>query len=495
MSIDFGVADTAAADAVDFRRIENITGYTVTEEATPLDPSDTTGAAGKLSIRAGVIDTVAAKRMYRRNARLTDSDYGSLDGFVRAPSGAPGETSISVDQWAILFSATKTIPPYWGTLSGYFSFLLAFAGIPSGVPADIDSSFDAIDVAYLGWRGDVWIMMKALLAVHDAELAIIGDTVVIRPARLRIATTRNDSDVSWSIDDGNLAQSVEGYWYPSGYDTGRLVYPEGGWTPEVPVYQVEALEVLVIEIPLEAISPVSLEQPIPVEFVGRYDVSESVYSVTGNDGLPIMPAQWLAGGGGLRVDIGEDQRSIVVTITGAGIEQYSPFQIAMASGPSNTYSSLRIVGEGVFAKKHFQSWSTSVPPEVASQEVGVTLDIPFITSLEQFADQIAKVRSRYSGPRHILTARTDTPHTIDFDQVFGNVAGARVRRDGHWFRVRAATIDPGTIGYTAEHDTTGDDLNAFLDAIDPAMTIDDFNDLWDGATFDDFNMAPLTGGI
>mgnify|MGYP003539256323 CR=1 FL=1 len=101
-------------------------------------------------------------------------------------------------------------------------------------------------------------------------------------------------------------------------------------------------------------------------------------------------------------------------------------------------------------------------------------------------DQIKKTAARYSAARETLTYRSK-----DIGQPIGSIAGSRVMRDGMWFRLRQATIDPGSIQITAEGDTIGDDLN---DYIPDDMTIDEFNDMWDGKTFDDFNVAPLTNG-
>jgi len=57
------------------------------------------------------------------------------------------------------------------------------------------------------------------------------------------------------------------------------------------------------------------------------------------------------------------------------------------------------------------------------------------------------------------------------NQAFGNAAGARVKNGYAYYRVRSATINPQVISYTAERDTI----------------FSDFNDVWAGKTFADFN--------
>lgn len=477
--------------AVDGQVLKGVKGYSATEESLSPDISDTTGAAGKVTVpllHAG-LDAVSVKRMHRKPIRVVDTLLGAVDGTVRTPSSANGEMSLAADLRLSALTAKRQAAPFGGTLPEYIAYLLSLVGMEDGF--EIDPALDEIEVLYIGWYEDVWLMLKALLGVHEVDVSVVNEVIVFRPMRTRIARSSNNIDASWSVDDANIAQAVEGYYYPGEAKT-DIAYPPHGWNEDVEVYTVGSRETIVVDIPIEA-SLVTLGQPQCVDFVGRYDNSLSQYAVSGNDGLPIPAAQWLAAGGSVTVEIGEDTRSIVVTIVGAGIERYAPFSIAMSAGPSDTYSSLRLVGEGVFFRRKYRKWDTSAPPELATQEIGATVDCIFVNSFGLFCDVMAKVRAHWSGPRQNLNVRARQVATPAFeDQTLGNTAGARVPLDGSYYRIRTATITPGEISYTAEGDTIGDDLNAFAEA-QGWETIDDFNAaMGDALTFDEFNMAPLT---
>ena len=74
----------------------------------------------------------------------------------------------------------------------------------------------------------------------------------------------------------------------------------------------------------------------------------------------------------------------------------------------------------------------------------------------------------------------------DFEnQAFGNVAGARVIEGDSWYRIRSATINAGSVQYTAEQDNTIEDVYY------TGETIGEWNNRWAGKTIEDVNIAPL----
>lgn len=253
----------------------------------------------------------------------------------------------------------------------------------------------------------------------------------------------------------------------------------------------------------------------------------------------------------MSVEIGEDTRSIIVTLTGANLPRYAPFSIAASAGPSDKYSSLRITGSGVFFEKNGPvTLTTSATKDQTSVEVGATVDNIFINSLADLRNCLAWTLSRYGGPRHSITVRTTGINRLDentsrayatlrdfnkraqsegwstildfnaaygatatvedfndewdeiskssfANQAFGNVIGARTFRDGMWFRVRTSEVSISSVSYTAENDTTVGDFNTWmleqLEARGLPNTIASFNTLMaDRKNVADFSAAPLT---
>lgn len=531
------------------RKLPYDTGYTVHEEAIGVDPTDTNGASGTISVDVFAPGSrVAVKRLTRHEITLTDKTQGSTRGIVRTPSGDLTKASVTADQRLVLLAVTRTAQPFTGTVRDYIVYLLGLVGIYEGFV--IEGEFAAVTESFPGWNDEVYLQMKRLLIPRGAEIGLASGNIVIRGRGGRVTVDKRDADMSWSMDETGLALAVEGYWYTSTPRQIGLAYPSGGWNEDVQVYQVDAGETIDIPIQVDA-SLSSVNQPIALDYVDRYYTGpNSVYSVIGADNKPIIAKQWKDAGGDVTVRIDDDTRTLIVSITGARIERYAPFRIAVTAGPSDTYSSLRITGTGVFIEKHGPvTMDTSASPDDTSVEIGATVDNEFITSKAMLWEAMQWTRARYGGPRQSITVRTTGINRIDqsgsyayatlndFDldalsrglvtiedfnrayenstiadldaewvdkatssfrnQAFGNVIGARTFRDGHWYRVRTSDITPGIITYTAEGDTTVRDFNAWileqLEVRGLPNTIASFNLLYaEVATVGDFSAAPLS---
>jgi len=525
---------------VDGEVVRGVTAYSVSEESTPIDVSQSSGATGQFSVSFFSDMASMVKRMHRKSVDLEDKGQGVTRGIARVPSFSNGVVGLSVDSRLTLLTVERTAQPYEGTLGGYFAYLLGLVGITTDYFAD--STVSSTPVTFPGWQGDVWFHMKKMLAAKGVEVSLVSNIIVMRPLRGRVTVDKRDTEYSWALDDQNLALSIEGYYYNNDYRVGSLAYPPGGWNFDVQTYQVDAGEVIEFDIPISA-SLVSVNQPVAMDNVTREEVSASVYSVTSNDGLPYTAAQWNAEGGEISVTVNKDTRSLTVKITGAQNAEYAPFRIAATAGPSDNYSSLRIVGEGVFFDKNLVAFKTAVSEDIASEEVGTTVDNEFISTIEELYDAMIWPLGRYGGSRQSITVRTAgvnrsgdsgayayptiaefntyaaaqgwtdiadfnafySGQTIaDFNawwyeqvsssfvnQAFGNIAGARTKRDNVWWRIRTATIDAGSIAYTADADTTVGDFNEVWTVDGVPELVSDFNAQWSGLSIADFNVAPM----
>lgn len=515
--------------------------YSAVEDSTPIDPSDTSGGAGQIGL--SIAPTPDGKQLRGKTVRLTDGAQGSTTGRISAASGGTANpTAVTADSRLIALNVVRVANPYTGTLAGAFSYYLGLVGITTAV--SVDASLGGTPVVFPGWKAVVWDQVKRLCAVYRVEVSLVSDVVVVRPVRQRVTQDYRDADVSWSVDDTDISQSVEVFYYQSKSQASGLVYPAGGWTKDVTIYQVNAGEIATIDIPLQpesggegaGCSVTSIVQPTCVDSVGPGDSTASVYTVVGNDGLPVTAAQWLARGGSLKVDIGEDTRSLTLTITGADDKQYSPYRIAMGAGDSSFYSSLRIIGTGVFFDKKKITLGTGNSQDVAPNEVGATVDSEFVTGLGDALSAGLSALCSATGPKQTLTVKTKGvnrqgddgsfayPSAADWNakfagwtattfntayagktgadldsamialvqgrfenQAFGNIAGARRFHDGCWYRVRSATVTPGGVTYQAERDTIASDWNAWY----AGMTAAQFNAVAAGLTAYQFNVKPL----
>lgn len=521
---------SGVAITIDSVEYPDVTTFSVSEDSTPIDPSDSTGAVGQFTF--GIDEDVNTKLLLEATVNLSDQSQGVTSGMVRGISSNNGDVTVTADSRLALLATKRQAQPFTGTLENAFLYYLGLVGITSGIV--VDSTIASRAVIYRGWNEDVWTQLKKLCTAEQVEISLASDNVILRPLRGRVAETYRAGDRTWAMDTSQMARSVEIYYYQNQYRTSSLAYPEGGWNAEVPIFNVNAGETTTYDIPLTS-SLSSITQPVPQLSVSPTYSASSVYAVSGVDGLPIPVAQWVDGGGSLTVAINEDTRSLTVTIVGAKETQYSPYSIALSDG-ENKYSTLRLVGTGVFTNAIKLTGKTSVDPAKVSEEIGATVENEFIRTAQQAYEAMAWMKKRYAGPQYTLNVtggginrigdsgsyayptieEFDAHHVGDTiasfnteysgdtiaqfndywngtvaddfaNQAFGNVSGAREKFDNAWFRIRTATITPEGVSYTAEDDTTIGDFNAEWSG----TTIADFNTRWAGLTMKDFNANPL----
>jgi hypothetical protein len=562
-----------------------ITSYSVTEEATPLTPDDTSGAVGGFTIafdQQGVAPHQV--KAYRRKVlNFDDLGQGRITGIVETAGSSQGRPQLTVQSRLNLLAAQRTAAPYAGDMLGYLTYVLGLCGITDMTTVYVDPDLAVLPVSVVGWYQPVWTQLKKLASIYHFEIALVSDQIVFRKLRTRIGEQYRDSLVDWAINDTNLAQhvvvnyyetvtlapgtstkdpngdhpNVAGYYYPQSAD-GKglgglmeptyeqaiglgLVYPPGGWDPKVQILSVNANETKEVQIALGA-SVSSIRQPEPVRFVGPYQVpSHSVYTVTDRNADLVDPYEWTKNGGSVRVKINPDTITATVTITGCGEGFKGPFTLSLKGGGSD-FSTLRLIGEGVAYRKKSITAQTGLTPDLAQNDVGTTVDNEFVTSEEQAWEVMQRVLPRYLGAAQTIQVTTTGINRLgdsggydfqplswleglvpagmtvadigawlntqsggtdlrtisawialqsagDFsNQAFGNVAGARVRFDGSWYRIVSATITADAIQYVAALDMTCGDISADLPA---GATVATLSAAFAGKTVMDWDARPV----
>lgn len=474
--------------------------------------------------------------------RLSDTRKGFTLGRVTSssPNMGSGTIQLSVDsRLADLNIYHVQAPPIVGTLAEAFAAYLAIAEITEDYY--VDPAIASRQVVFPGWHGELWYHLKQMAVAMDCDISLVSGIIVLRPIRTRVATRGRDVDRSLSAGGGSLAQFVEVYQYNNRVIENELVYPPGGWTEEIPVITVASGEYIEETLELSA-SVTSISQPVMQEFVSRDHDSSSVFTVVGDDGFPITAAAWQAWGGYLWVDINEDTTSLTVKIQapsglynrdGAEIQTYG---IALSSDTgTGRYSTLRIIGSGVAFLKELRRVPTGIPQTQAASEVGATVDNPFLSTSEEVNRAAARAAREYNGTAMRLSGTVisvnqlgDTGTLVSstygdveaelsgmsyedveemFDgftyeevvrsfnegresefenQVFGNVNGARVwdEPSRRWYRIRSATITPGTIGFEAEDDLNYEDMFPVWEG----KTYEQVEEMYEGLTYKQVTM-------
>lgn len=514
----------------------SLLSYSAQEDSTPINPDDSTGGYGQLTFSA-VEDEDADGSILLINdtVTLTDGSNGNTGGVVSDVSAEEGVVSVTASSRIGILRAIAQAQPYSGTLAGAFEYYLSLAGVTSGFT--VDATIASRPVVFPGWNDEVYVALKRLCTAYEVEMSLVSNNIVLRPIRTRIAQNLHDSAQSWSVTNGQLAQSVEIYYYNSELKANYLAYPPTIYDASPTIGPIDGGQTMVTTVELSS-SLSAINQPAPVTYVAPdYTGPDSVYTIIGKDNEPIDPFWWIANGGLITVELGDDTRTATITVTGATdpSEAYAPYRIAQMVD-NEAVDTLKLTGSGVFFDKRMITIPTGAELARTARAVGTTIDNEFVSTLaeaytaglkaaqalaapEQTVSITASVVNRKNEQGSIvyptfndfntanasatfatfnttwtgktfdnLTATYFAQVATNFEnQAFGNASGARVLFRNAWYRARTATVTPVSIDYTAERDTMFSDVNNVWGG----KTFNDFNTRWAGKNFEDMAVIPL----
>ena len=382
----------------------SIESYQYSEGAMPKDVFDQSGEVGELSFRVNGDDDNKSILLHGDRIELQDEIYGSITGKADGFNYADGFVEISGKSRLNLINTEGVVTPEVTTVAEYLTSIFDAALISTDVI--ISPDIPNTPIVTPGFEGNLWVLLKQFAAFHQLDVSLIRNAIFVRPMRQREVFPENVSTEIVNLSEGSLSQKFNVAYYNYEKLVDALAFPKGGWTPDVEVYSVEANETVVFDIPVDAFLE-SVKQPIPQGFVSKeYSGPDSVYTITANDGLGIAPQLWTDFGGKMSFELTDLGRNIQVTLTGPTLEDLSPFSISLSDGATQ-YSTLRIVGTGVFFDRQTVTIPTGLTGAETPQEFGQEIDNVFISTYEQAYDAGVKARGRYALPVHTFdsTAR------------------------------------------------------------------------------------------
>lgn len=513
--------------------LRNIKNFSVQEDATPIEPSSTFGGVGRIEF--GINETQNTRLMIGQ-VTLVDGTRGKTSGAIKTLNGSNGDVTITADSALGLFNTDRTAQPFVGTLAGAVQYYCDLVGIDNDVV--VDASVANRTVVYPGFRGNVWVSLKQMLVKEQVEIALVFNRVYVRPLRLLEANLAKQESSNWTIENTSASRAVEIYYYNHEYGAQREIYPLAGQDSSILFSSLAAGESRTETIQLNA-SVVSVNQPVYQTNVlnQSYANTNGVYSAFGNDNLPVTAAQWTSQGGKLQVVVTDDPSVIEVTVTAPSYAPLAPYTIGVSSGGSNAYNSLHITGTAVVWNKKLVRIPTGATNVTTSEDVGVTVDNPYISSLSQAHALGMKAAGAYAGVSYKISGNAldinrngegraliqatigdfneqVAPGTTislfndewvdqtiaDFNafwqaqvdtrfqnQLFGNAIGARISARDAYFRLVSATTTESIIQFSADLDTLVSDFNTVWGS----STVADFNAQFVGYTCKDFSIVPL----
>lgn len=447
----------------------DIANYSVQEGSMSLVPGDMSGGASTITFSIKEDDSTRA--LEGKMFTLRDTVLGETSGKLLLANGNGTAVSVSAVSRLGLLNVRRIAAPYSGSLRGAILYYLGLCDVTGKIA--IEQSLATRSVNFIGWEGNVLDYIKDLCAAQTIDLSLVGEAFVFRPVGTRTLQMDASTEVSWSKSDSHLAQKVDIPWHQATPIERGLIYPTGvtDWT-QAQVFSVEAGVMATYQVDLQApdeggdgISAITVEPPTCVDSVTPWQTSESVYSVSGKDGLPIPPGQWWDDGGRLWVSLIDGGRTLEVKILGGRSTEYAPYSISMSSGQGKGYTSLRVVGQRMKYTRRIKSASTGVSADRSSTEEAGGVTGVFVDTSAR-ADALLERRRKYygqvletisfdmavfegSGATHAFTDGMSVNESL-VSHPFGNVEGSLINRDGKTYRVRSITHTPASSSIDAE---------------------------------------------
>lgn len=346
-------------------------------------------------------------------------------------------------------SGTTVDPLYDGTVEGAFNFYCAPYGV---IPLTSWFRNSYAEVAFVGWNGNVWDYLKMLChSIPFTPFTMVCDSDVLVVKNSATATSSidiksNATTYSVDIDSGVPASKVEIYNYNTEFKTNTIVYDANNYSSSYAEskkflssfsdsFQVDSGETIIKTFKINA-SLVSVNQPTCVSTISSvpYTGTTGEYVIVGNDGLPILPAQWLGEGGSLTVSLGDNPDEITITVVAPPVDKIlssdggtytvAPYRIGVeTSGDNVDYPALWITGTGVFYEKTLSTFVTGADEINSVTLTTVSIDNPFITNEDSLVYNGVTAAQNNCGP--FITMNIDTIPTIDFGEASKKIYGDR----------------------------------------------------------------------
>jgi hypothetical protein len=505
-------------------KLENISGngsivansifaFNYSEEVTSLEPSTIAGATSQVSVSAIAVKSentdshADSKLLINNEMSLTDSNYGNVGFRVRGVSRNLDAISITGDTIQSRLNVERTAAPHGGedaTLLTCIEYYCGLVGVTPVIDEELAEEITLIPVNFIGWTGILWDKLKELCSGFSVsttdnagmEMVIIDNQLIFRKAKQSlISVERNLTSDSVTIESFDSAESVTVYNYNTRYGEDEVFYELSNFdNSKVELdrfqssindsMQVEAGETLRKRFSVN-LSFTSVNQPICVEQITRtfpdpYSGLTGEYVIVGIDDLPIKPEQWNENGGSVTVELTDENGNalpsgeidlVIKAPKLAGLPKaenqneiaFAPYKIGVESSGETDYPALWLTGTGVFYEKKQKLLFTGSSDEYTSRSEGPTVDNIFMINSLNASSRGAAAAQANCGPKININRQ------LSEGVVFGDIGSVFISGLNQ-YRIDGLNFTDSAISLTAS----------------PSFTIDEWNQIWEGLSFEDF---------
>lgn len=523
--------------------IANVSAYTVSESGSPLSMTNLQAGVG------GITFSVIEDDGFDGSVLLPGQPFELRVPYAGRQRGLIDDAMIADDyimdvtaSGALLpLVSERTADPFSGTLGAALTYYFGLCGITTGFQFDSDIALKSVSLPR--WKGDVWNQMKKLQAIYQFEIADVAGTIVVRKLRLRNVEIRKAFSSRLSYARTDASQIIEVVYYNNQQKTNFQVYPDPlSSITDRPIISVDAGETSVtnysVNMWIQTIGAITQVSSLPWDNTS----TTSVYSVVDKDGAPVTVTDWQNGGGLITLEIGEDAKSVDVTVRGMINQERAPYRIAASSSDREyQYAALYIAASGIAFEPDKMLWSHTGADIIDAPSDAITrIEDPMVSTIQDAATVLSNAVRESGGFSQTLEitssavnrrgetgqvigttfaewnadnpgltftafnaahpgmtfaqydAILDQAHADDFEnQAFGGVGGARARHRHNIYRIRSASSDPSGFSWSADPDL----LFGEWDDEHSAVTFGAFNTIWTGKTFEQHARMPLVDSV
>ena len=492
----------------------SIFSYSYSEEVASLEPSNISGATSQVNVSAIAVESeefdshADSKLLINNEMVFTDDLRGEVTFRVKNVSTNAGAVSIIGDTIEIRLNVERTAEPHGGpgkTLLTAIYYYCDLVGIVPVIDEDFSDELDSVPVNFMGWKGIVWEKLKELCAGFSAsetdnvgiEMAIDQNDLIFRKAKQKFTSVKRQlSSESINIESFDTAKSVKVFNYNTSYGVDKVFYEisnfdEGREESEKfqssinDSMQVEAGATLRKRFTVNATFE-SVNQPVCVEQITRtppdpYSGTTGEFVVVGIDDLPIQPSQWNDNGGSLTVELVDENGEalppgeIELVIKAPKLTDlpqaadpnevtFAPYKIGVESSGEEEYPALWLTGTGVFYEKKEKLFLTGSSDEYTSKSEGPTVDNIFITNSFNASSRGVAAAQANCGPKIGLTQELSEGFVFSEDIGSMQIIGL------NQYRTSSASFSQSSVS-----------LQSLT-----SLSIAEWNAIWAGKTFEDF---------
>lgn len=417
---------------------------------------------------------------------VLDSRTTTVACGLRGKDLKVGKETITAAYGVLPGGGTSTDRTPWILYSSYATVLAgALPAAPLAANKELHETATAIPFVP-GFDGNVWDKLKELLALHRMDFWYEDDILKmdVRQSVPRVSQT----PVTLSQNKVTATQRTEAQFVQVTNQNSSVSLP----SPSVPqvfhkattVDQVATGETKITTVQTKH-SIDTVNQPTCVNGISPYPYTGGggQYVVTGADGYIVSPDFWNQNGGKITAETTDKDGEIRITIKAPDIESVrSPYRISEGDNRPALY----ITGQGIANNPVVLKVPTGNPR--AAQEIGESVDSPFVTDARLAYNAAAQMSVKYATPGMVLSFRE---HRVEGEpgMLARRGAGSLFRYNGNIYRIS------GTSQSATRHtEVQSSDLYNLISQINLSFNganIAQLNGYYAGKTIKDINVKPL----